>query len=295
MQKLKQKIKNFKLRITVIQGSILNYLNIKPYQKVNTFIVGTQKGGTSALFNYLEKSPEVTGGYKKEIGFFSKEQIFRLGTYWYEKQFSKSKKAAKIFLDASPEYLYHPSVPEKIYDYNPEAKIIILLRNPISRAFSHYNMFKNIHSLPEDKKEILIRKFNKSDGKSMIPLINNEYFPDFMDLIKQEVENVNSLEPSFIRRGYYYEQIKRYIDLFPNEQILILESSTLRENKKATLTNICSFLNISLKFLDHQEYENKHVGKYSEKMRPEEEKYLRDHYKEHNEKLFQLLNKRFDW
>ena len=124
MRKLKQKIQSFTVRVNIMLGIISAYLHIRPFQKVNTFIVGTQKGGTSALYYYLEKSPEVSGGYKKEIGFFSQEHTSKLGKDWYERQFATFKKKPKILLDATPEYLYYPSVPERIYKYNPDPKIL---------------------------------------------------------------------------------------------------------------------------------------------------------------------------
>ncbi len=177
MRKLKQKIQSFTVRVNIMLGIISAYLHIRPFQKVNTFIVGTQKGGTSALYYYLEKSPEVSGGYKKEIGFFSQEHTSKLGKDWYERQFATFKKKPKILLDATPEYLYYPSVPERIYKYNPDAKIIILLRNPVMRAYSHYNMFKQLHNLPASKKNKLIKRFwSSSSANPMITLLTKKKF-----------------------------------------------------------------------------------------------------------------------
>lgn len=273
----------------------LKYFKLKPGQKVNSFIVGAQKGGTSSLYGYLQKSPQVSCSHKKEIGFFSQENIYELGTTWYEGQFTMPAVKPEILLDATPEYLYYPSVAERINNYNSGAKIIILLRNPVTRAYSHYNMFRQLHSLSKYEKSKLFQRFSDSGtAEPMIKLLKGVKFPEFMDLLYQE-KKIDTVEPSFIRRGLYYFQVKRYLELFSKEQILILDSLKLMEDKLKTLKDTCFFLGISTDFVNRYDLENEHVSIYNKELTPDEKKFLNEVYQEPNEKLFDLIGKRFDW
>jgi len=274
-------------------------LGILERKKINTFIVGTQKGGTSALFEYLANSEQISVAKQKELGYFHRRSINSKGVNWYEEQFFYSLLSKRdILVDATPEYLYYPNVAKDIFEYNKEAKIIIVLREPVSRAYSHYTMFKNI---PNDKSSFeQLKKRWKREGprnQLLLDLMNKDVFPSFGDLINQELKTSTKeyLEPSFLRRGFYFEQVKRYIDIFPKNNILILESSQLKNNKIETLNEVIEFLDISNKFLENFDMEDKHIGKYSEKIEIEDKKMLNDLYVQENEKLFNLIGKKFNW
>lgn len=290
-----QKIKNLAEMCRIIYYNFWGNLNNSSKEKINTFIVGTQKGGTSALFDYLKKSPQVAVGRKKEMGFFSREKVYKRGTVWYSKQFKGTSKTNRL-LDATPEYLYYPFVPERIYKYNPEAKIIIVLREPVSRAFSHYTMFRNISEQPEDKKQNFLKKmqFNFPVNKPLYDIVKRKTFPSFSDIIEQEL-GTTSLQPSFVKAGQYFEQVKRYYDLFSAKNILILESSELKNNKEDCVKRTAGFLGISTKFLSEQSFETKHVGHYKEVINEDDRVFLEKHYRPFNEKLYTLIGRKFDW
>src|SRR5579863_6754349 len=109
-------------------------------------IIGTQKGGTTSLYNYLIDHPNISSIFKKEPHFF--DFNFYKGVSWYrahfpsllEKYYSERVHGQKFITgEASPYYLYHPLVPQRIKETMPTAytKFIVLLRNPIDRAYSH--------------------------------------------------------------------------------------------------------------------------------------------------------------
>lgn len=278
-----------------------NYLSLQlggARKKVNTFIIGAQKGGTTALLNYLSHSPEVALNINKKPGFFSQNSYSSKSELKHESGFLHRNKRDRL-LETSPDYLYYPFVAERIYRYNSEAKILILLRNPVSRAFSHYMMFKNLHDLSREKKEKLISKFefSRSYGRPMVDLINREIFPSFSEIICNEIENGNekNLEPSILRRGVYYTQVQKYLNIFPLENILIIESTSLLEQRSETLKHICEFLEINNQFLNEIALEKKHTGKYSEELNEEDRKFLKKFYENHNQILFELIKKDFDW
>jgi hypothetical protein len=102
-------------------------------------IVGTQKGGTSSLYSYLCTHPEVWPATKKEVHFF--DNHFSETEEWYRSHFPsrlKLKLTGRITGEASPYYLFHPLAPRRMADVAPKAKLIMLLRNPVKRAISHY-------------------------------------------------------------------------------------------------------------------------------------------------------------
>src|SRR5262245_3882775 len=112
----------------------------------NFIIIGTQKGGTSSLYRYLMQHPLIKPSFMKDVHYF--DLHFAEGDNWYRARFPLSlykyylkqvKKQEIITGEASPYYLPHPHVPKRAAALVPQAKLIILLRNPVERAYSHYN------------------------------------------------------------------------------------------------------------------------------------------------------------
>src|SRR5215217_8827850 len=104
-------------------------------------VIGTQKGGTSYFYSLLTEHPLVRRAAAKELHFFDNK--FAEGVGWYRRCFSEGEQVdghRTITGEASPSYLFDPQVPERMARIIPEAKLIALLRNPIDRAYSHYQM-----------------------------------------------------------------------------------------------------------------------------------------------------------
>ena len=116
--------------------------------KVDFFIVGAPKAGTTSLYYYLNEHPEIVMSTQKETDFFSDESLQKQRLYYGKNRIETiekyhalfRQKQDKIYGEASVSYLFYEDVPKKIKTYNPKAKIIIMLRNPTDRAFSHYLM-----------------------------------------------------------------------------------------------------------------------------------------------------------
>jgi len=111
------------------------------------YIIGAAKCGTTSLYQYLIRHPSVNPGIGKEIHYF--EELYYRGENWYracfpfefQKFFSKlTHNEIMMSGDSTPRYIDHPLVPNRINKLTPNAKFIVMLRNPIDRAFSHYNM-----------------------------------------------------------------------------------------------------------------------------------------------------------
>ncbi|RAQ39531.1 deacetylase sulfotransferase, partial [Arthrospira sp. O9.13F] len=99
-------------------------------------IIGTQKGGTNSLYQYLCQHPQIIPAASKEIHYFTLN--YHQPPQWYQSQFPRLPHPQQLTGEGSPYYLYHPAVPQRLHQYSPQVKLIVLLRNPVDRAISHY-------------------------------------------------------------------------------------------------------------------------------------------------------------
>jgi hypothetical protein len=121
----------------------------RKYNKPAFLIIGAQKAGTSSLFRYLSQHPDIRLPKRKELHFFDLQ--YSNGIDWYERLFPRKKIIKRqITGEASPFYLFHPLVPERVFNHYPNIRLIVLLRNPVDRAYSHFHMERNRNAEPED-------------------------------------------------------------------------------------------------------------------------------------------------
>jgi len=193
----------------------------------NFIIVGAPKAGTTSLYHYLSEHPEVFMSEPKEVNYFSKIEIEQQGLYYQDFKAKDLKSYEAIFNSVSNEiaigegsvsYLFYPETPKKIKATIPDVKIIILLRDPIERAHSHYLMDFRMGLVNLSFEEIV---YKTSDHKKI-------------DLFYQQ----------YIELGLYYKQIKRYIDTFGNAQIKIFLQEDLKNNTEKVIFDLYSFLDI---------------------------------------------------
>ena len=197
--------------------------------------------------------------------------------------------------EATPEYLYTPTCAERIHRYNPNLKLIVLLRNPIDRAFSGWNMFRNLVVNRPKYLQKRVATANPAVRTAMLALLN-EPFPDFDTAIRREIDAPNHPEPSYIRRGYYAEQLQRYFDRFPRNQLLILESTQLKNDTRNTLANVVRFLDVPTFTWQDEMLKPRHVGSYAKgEISAETRQFLRDRFAPHNARLYQMLGTDFNW
>jgi hypothetical protein len=174
----------------------------------------------------------------------------------------------KAIGEATPCYSYHYSCPMLIWQYNPDMKIIIILRNPIERAFSHWNMQR--HNIPSEK-----RSFWDSIQKIYIGM--------------QKTPRLQSVYTSYIDRGFYSEQIRRLWRFFPKENVYIIKNEDLRFNPQDTLNGIADFLNVS-HFKNVKKETTFHL-EYDRDMSEKERDYLRYTFEYEIKQLERML----DW
>ena len=272
---------------------------ILPGNAPDFLIVGAQKSGTTSLHFYLAQHPHLLGSRPKEVRYFHKDANFKKGKNWYHSHF-KNINGKRNFLcfESTPENLYLPQATQRIKEEYPGIKIIIILRNPVDRAFSAWNMFREFAE--KDVKQALVTNFVKQSDTAIIhELFNQSEFPVFEVFIEKELGGINDgiqfIEPSILRRGLYYTQIKRYHELFGKEKVLVIGFKDFISDKISILNKILQFLNLpesDWKFLND---EKRHSFAYKSNIDPKTETFLNDYYRLENEKLFSLLGYELNW
>lgn len=251
-------------------------------------IIGAQRSGTTSLYNYLLQHPNIeTPKRRKELHFF--DLFYSKGFNWYKSYFPlKIYKFLSLLLfrkkiisgEASPYYLLYPHAPKRVHAIVPKIKILILLRNPVDRAYSHY------HHEKRRKTETL--EFNQA-VETEEERISSEY--------KKILSNGNYHSKvfrnhSYLKRGIYVDQIKRWEHYFPKEQIMIIKSEDLFENPKKILNEVFQF--IGVKNYELNEYKIYYQGQKPE-IKPEINDYLKSYFAPYNKKLYQYLGREFNW
>lgn len=193
----------------------------------NFMIVGAPKAGTTSLYHYLSQHPEVFMSSPKEVNFFSYEELVQQNLYYndfkvdnldkYKDLFVQSK-GKKAIGEASVSYLFYPKTPQKIKETIPDVKIIILLREPISRAYSHYLMDYKLGYVNLSFEDVIFKK--------------------------KEDNNTNLFYQQYISLGLYYEQVKRYIDIFGKDKIRIYFQDDFKNDPSSIIADICDFLGV---------------------------------------------------
>lgn len=235
---------------------------------VHFVICGTQKGGTSALDSYLREHPQVCMAAQKELHFFDNEDNFSRSAVEYSAYHSFfSPKSSHIVLgESTPSYMYWYDAPRRLWTYNSMIKLIVLLRNPIERAYSHWNM----------------ERARNAESLSFWDAIRNEKIRCRVALPYQHRVY------SYIDRGFYLEQLRRLWTYFPEDQVLVLRSDDLRDNHRSTLRSICAFLGID--DFDHVEQKTIHSLGYPTSMEGRARDYLASIYEHEIRGLEQVLN-----
>jgi len=227
------------------------------------FVVGAQKAGSTSLFAYLAEHPGICASDNKETEFFSRDERFARGRDYYRSLFAK-RSGCQYSMDATPEYMYYPRCAERIHSYYPDtARIVMVLREPVSRAFSAFNMYQQLVKQP------WFEDYVKTHSPAM-----RDFFQPFIDgsmpvaidrFIQREIEIIASgasvEEPGLIRRGLYGAQIEHFVNLFGRDRVLILFSNELRQEPAVAVHKVLDFAGLSP--LDDQSFPMMHVRPYT--------------------------------
>jgi hypothetical protein len=200
-------------------------------QLVDVFVVGVQKGGTTALASYLRLHPGIQMSKKKEVHYFDNDEID-----WacpnrdqLHEQFDWSVYDVRR-AEATPIYIYWPESLKRLRDYNPNAKIIVLLRHPVLRAFSHWRM-----EVRRNRESLSFEEAIQA-GRERVATAPNGAHRVF----------------SYVERGLYAEQIERLLSLFPRSQVHFLRTDMLWQDTPGALVRIAEFIGIEPVSPEHE-------------------------------------------
>jgi Sulfotransferase domain len=235
-------------------------------ERLDFILAGAQKSGTSALHYFLSKHPNITMGDQQEIHFFDNDRMFT-DPVDDEKLHKHYRPVAlsSIAGDCTPSYIYYEPAAERIWEYNPKIKLLVLLRNPVERAFAHWNM----------------QRF-----KGREPL-------DFFDAVREEKTRIAGAPPdqarrfAYVDRGLYARQLERLFQFFPRAQVKIVKFEEFREKQRETLASIFSFL--GLKPLRSVRSKDRNIVPYERAMNWEERVFLYNLFADEITKVEQML------
>lgn len=233
-------------------------------KKLSFLIVGAQKAGTSALHQYLSGHDRLFLPATKELHFFDDESIDwdKANRKWtwgkhpysiYHEHFSKAS-PDKVWGEATPIYMYWQPCIKRIWQYSPKMKLIMVLRNPITRAYSQWNMERQ----------------RGNETLSFLEAINSE-----PSRARQALPNQHRIY-SYLSRGLYSEQVRRIWHYFCKKQTLIIKQDDLLNHPSLTLDKVHDFLEVERKDLAHTI--RAHTLPYEETIGAEAHNVLRQYY-----------------
>lgn len=188
------------------------------------FVIGAAKSGTTSLYEFLNAHPDVCMSSVKEPNFFSYKEIEQQKLYYKVKNIKTVESYARLFGDCKPgqikgeasvSYIFYPRTASLIKEFAPEARIIAILRNPMQRAVSHYNMDRNLGLVKLKLREV----FTEPDR---YPL----YFQQYFEL------------------GNYHTHLKKYFEIFHKDRIAVFLYDELIDHEARLAERLCSFLQI---------------------------------------------------
>jgi hypothetical protein len=245
----------------------------------SAIIVGAQKGGTTQLYEGLIRHPACFGSVKKELNYFSDLPHWPL--WWYRSRFPLStavRRHGGICLEASPSYLPSPNALRRMHETLPNVKVIAILRDPVARAFSHYQHWKTRH---RDARDFATATREIIAGGTLPPIHGAAL-----------ATNVEPLT-DYISRGYYALQIEALWQSYPHEQTLILDSADLFANTTTVCQRVFDFLGLPPHEVTMPKIYNR--GYYREMIDPTTAEMLRGHFRPYDELLIRLTGQSFGW
>lgn len=270
--------KKLKIYSRIVSGSFRAYPGF--------LIIGAQKAATTTLFHYLGQHPQVILPLKKEIHYFDTK--YNNGSLWYRAHFPLKNRISpdQITGEKSTDYIFHPLAAERIHSSTANPRMIVLLRDPVRRAISHYH-------------------HNKRSGKekrSMKPAFDEEqnmlskWEPALSGgTIFHQKALKNYHRYAYLKKGLYLEQIKRFHQYFGPDKLLIESSENFLADPASFFQQVCTFLNID-PFFSPTDLAPQNKGRY--KLDDETEdmiSYLKSYYTPHNKALFNYLDRHFPW
>lgn len=273
---------------------------VLPRHKPSALVIGGKKGGTTSLYHYLEQHPQIVSTKGKELHFFNSDIFYPRGEKFYHAHFRlKFPFSRKISLDVSPGYLAEAEVAApRIHAYNPGLKLIAVLRNPITCAYSDWQMSKRAWDKSKDSwREFRSTIYSGEWLEKSVPR-SPKFGKDFVQDYHEELQLMKAgkrVQYRFLSSSCYYQNFKPYISLFPREQIKIFRSEDLFNNPQKVLRKIEDFLELKSFDWSKVNFKPHNVGGYKDSMSKEALELLRDFFEPEVKGLEKLTGQKFKW
>lgn len=210
-------------------------------RKVDFLIIGTQKAGTTSLFQYLLQHPEVYFSEVKEVTYFLRDNLYAKGEKYYHSFFSGLKNQ-KVIGSAYVHMLPCEKCVERVFQYNPQMKFIVMLRDPIGRAVSSY--------------EYAIKNGWEDESIALNEAMNLE--PE-----RLEKEAYDLL---YFYNGLYHKHLTNWLHKFPKENFLVLKQENLKQSPQELMQTVFDFLGVSHRTIDTSKKYNVAAGVHNKKL-----------------------------
>ena len=250
-------------------------------------IIGAQRCGTTSLFKYLTQHPGFHPSLPKEVHYFT--LYYAKGLTWYRSHFpleagrqraQETTEHGFVTGEATPYCMLHPHAPRRLRHTLPNAKLILLLRNPVDRAYSHYHYEVKMGAETLPFNDALALEETRTSGEEERLLADETY------------RSFNYQHFTFLARGRYAEQIERWRRYFDAEQMLILDSGDLYKHPLGTLGRVTAFVGLpAWTYSGFKRYNDTHYPQMDPLLRRD----LIDYYRPHNRRLYDLVGHDFGW
>lgn len=240
-------------------------------------VLGAQKAGTTALYAYLRWHPGITGPSWKEVSFFDRH--WWRGERWYRGHFPLRARG-RLVGEASPSYLFHPLAPERVRAVVPRARLVALLRDPVARAYSHYQHEVALGREPLSFEDALAAEEERTRGEVERLVADPRAFSRAW------------WDHTYVARGLYAEQLERWYAVFDRSQLLVVRTEDLAERPAETYAEILAFLGAEPHAL--AEYPRVFERSYAP-LAPGTRAALAERFAEPNRRLEELLGRRLGW
>ena len=254
----------------VRKGSLPDYL-----------IIGAQRCGTSTLYSLLTEHPQINKAGRKEVHYF--DQHFSEGLSWYRSWFP-AEEAGKITGESSPYCLLHPLAPERVARIVPDIQLIVLLRNPVERAFSQYHQqCRRGYETLETFEEAIEAEPKRLAGERERIIADPHH------------DNFAHRHYSYLARGRYAEQLEHWFANFDRQRIHIIRSEDLYERPRRIYRRTLAFLGLDFPSDLRKARRQRNAGNYETQMDASTRAMLEEYFEPHNQRLYQLLDRDFGW
>lgn len=277
--------------------AIANNFTLPPpeHRVPNFIIIGAQKSATQALRTYLQQHPLVRFPSKIEPHFFDwgyrsnlsdTDNLDAYMTLLNGKHNKDCRRRNCITGESTPSYLFATKqVPKRIKQLTPWAKFLVVLRDPVKRAFSQCNMLIEKHEVKTSFREHY--EFDLNWMKQVGLASDKALTRKEEDAAWNRYHKHKRYRKMMLGRGLYEIQLRKWFEYFPREQFLILKSEELDHNRSATMTRVYEFLGLPENELENDK--KVHTKKYKATMSNETRKELYDFYRPYNQRLEGLL------